>query len=94
LTCDQRVVERQKEQRLRPKNAIMNNHSQIELHPQSGQKRLGRHMAPEGQREVRDKSGEVEAVGVHHLVPGTDEVLDELLAGVVLGVGFCQRTQL
>ena len=37
---------------------------------------------------------EVEAVGVHDLGPGGDEVLHELLLGIAGAVGFGQRPQL
>lgn len=36
----------------------------------------------------------VEAVGVHHLVPGGDEVADELLLAVLAGIDLSIRTKL
>ena len=40
------------------------------------------------------RSGEVEAIEVHHLVPGRDKVVDELLLGVSTGVDFRQSPEL
>ena len=37
---------------------------------------------------------QVEAIRIHHLVPGIDEVVHELLLCVVLGVHLSQRAQL
>lgn len=36
----------------------------------------------------------VKSVGVHHLVPGGDEVGQELVLGVVAGIDLCQGPQL
>ena len=36
-------------------------------------------------------SDQIKAIGIHHLVPGSDEVIDELLPVVVLGVDFGHR---
>ena len=35
-----------------------------------------------------------EAVEVHHLVPGSHEILDELLLGVVLSIDFSDCSKL
>src|SRR5690606_13446352 len=54
---------------------------------------------PPGRKAARalgancSRSGEVEAIQVHHLVPGGHEVLDELLAVVVLRVHLRDGTQ-
>ena len=40
------------------------------------------------------RSGEVEAIKVHHLVPGRDEVVDELLLRVRTSVDFGQGAEL
>ena len=40
------------------------------------------------------RSGEVEAIKVHHLVPGCDEVVDELLLPVGTSVDFSQGAEL
>ena len=40
------------------------------------------------------QSGQIEAIQVHYLVPGSYEVMYELLLGVVLGIDFGQGTQL
>ena len=40
------------------------------------------------------RSGEVEAIEVHHLGPGCDEVVDELLVGVGTSVDFGQGAEL
>ncbi len=40
------------------------------------------------------RSGEVEAIKVHHLVPGRDEVVDELLLRVGTSVDFSQGAEL
>ena len=43
---------------------------------------------------LRRKSGELEAVQVHYLVPGCHEVFHELLLRVSAGVDFRKRPQL
>ena len=40
------------------------------------------------------RSREIEAVGVHHLGPGRDEVLHELLLAIVACIDFGERAQL
>ena len=40
------------------------------------------------------RSGEVEAVEVHDLIPGCHEVMDKLLLRVGTPVNFCQGTEL
>src|SRR6185312_6121552 len=40
------------------------------------------------------RSGEVEAIEVHHLVPGRDEIVDELLLGVGTSVDLRQCAEL
>src|SRR6188474_2976275 len=45
-------------------------------------------------RAVVQRSGKVKAVEVHHLGPGFDEVVDELLAGVGASVDFGQGAEL
>ena len=43
---------------------------------------------PDHFKGMQPLRGEIKPVGVHHLGPGRDEVLDELLVVVVLGVDF------
>src|SRR6202035_1646180 len=40
------------------------------------------------------RSGEVEAIEVHHLVPGRHEVFRKLLLRVGAGIDFCKRAEL
>ena len=44
--------------------------------------------------DVHLRSGQVEAIRVHHLVPGRHEIIHELLLRIVLRVDFGQRPQL
>ena len=39
------------------------------------------------------RSGEVEAIKVHHLVPGRDEVLDELLLRIRTSIDLSQGAE-
>lgn len=50
-------------------------------------------MAPRCKLSGCPASGEVVAVGGHHLGPGGDEVVDELLRAVVLGIDLGIGTQ-
>src|SRR6478672_13438184 len=53
-----------------------------------------RRPAPRALEVEREGSGEVEAVELHDLHPGRDEVVDELLVGVLAGVDLRERAQL
>ena len=44
--------------------------------------------------DKRQRSRKIEAIQVHHLIPGRDKVVDELLPGVGTSVNFSQGAEL